>query len=180
MQKKLPISDTSTKLTKRPSGAFSLLKPGKLYLADGKVFEGMIPEWQSAAYIGEVVFNTGMTGYVESLTDPSYAGQILVFTYPLIGNYGVEVASGESEKIQVSGVVVSEATKMWSHAQADRSLLEWLKSQNIPILTNVDTRALTKHLRAKGTMQGAISTAPVDTNKLTITANPTSVSEPVN
>src|SRR5579884_217481 len=88
-------------------GDFFMPKSGRLTLADGRMFKGEIPGWQSGDSIGEVVFNTGMTGYVESLTDPSYAGQILVFTYPLIGNYGVQLKSAESGQIQVSGVVVS-------------------------------------------------------------------------
>ncbi len=137
-----------------------------LHLTDGTVFNGLAPEWQTGQYVGEVVFNTGMTGYVESLTDPSYSGQILVFTYPLIGNYGVDLASAESDKIQVSGVVVSEVTVGWSHAGSDRSLLEWLRSQNIPILTDVDTRALTKHLRVKGTMAGSIGILPAEDMRL--------------
>ncbi|MDB5178989.1 MAG: Carbamoyl-phosphate synthase small chain [Patescibacteria group bacterium] len=120
------------------------------------IFNGVVPAGQAGVHTGEVVFNTGMTGYVESLTDPSYAGQILMFTYPLIGNYGVGTQWAESDKIQVSGVIVSEAASRWSHSVADRSLLEWLRSQNIPILMGVDTRALTKHLRVKGTMAGSI------------------------
>jgi carbamoyl-phosphate synthase small subunit len=94
---------------------------------------------------------------VESLTDPSYFGQILIFTYPLIGNYGVSPKSTwESDKIHVSGVVVSEACQNWSHEDSEKSLLEWLKEQNVPIITDVDTRALTKYLRSKGTMRGKI------------------------
>ena len=135
---------------------FSIFKPTKLVLEDAFEFNGRAPAWQTGNYNGEVVFNTGMTGYVESLTDPSYSGQILVFTYPLIGNYGVLPKTVESEKISVSGVIVSEAALKWSHSLGDQSLLEWLKSQNIPILTDVDTRALTKHLRSKGTMMGVI------------------------
>lgn len=130
--------------------------PAQLHLNDGKVFTGDVPLWQTENYSGEVVFNTGMTGYVESLTDPSYAGQILVFTYPLIGNYGVDLEVAESSKIQVSGVVVSEVASHYSHAQADRSFLDWLQSQDVPILTGVDTRALTKYLRTRGTMAGTI------------------------
>lgn len=147
-------------------GVFFDQKPSKLYLHDGKSFTGQAPAWQQGNFSGEVVFNTGMTGYTESLTDPSYANQILVFTYPMIGNYGVDVASSESAKIQVSGVVVSTAAFDWSHSKSDRSLLEWLKSQNIPILFDTDTRALTKHLRTRGTMQGAISDSPVKLSTL--------------
>lgn len=160
-------------------GVFFKPKSAKLYLGDGTVFDGLAPAWQQGSFAGEVVFNTGMTGYVESLTDPSYAGQILTFTYPLIGNYGVGLQASESDKIQVNGVIVSEATKMWSHDGADRSLMEWLHSQNIPILTDVDTRALTKYLRTRGTMLGAISDKPIRTKKFIVTANPSSVSEPV-
>ncbi len=157
--KKLPtIKGTATHRNRSQGGDFFITQPACLDLADGTSFSGVAPEWQTEAYVGEVVFNTGMTGYVESLTDPSYAGQILVFTYPLIGNYGVRVQSAESDKIQVSGVVVNEAATQWSHAGSDRSLLQWLHSQNIPVLIGVDTRALTKHLRTAGTMAGAIGT----------------------
>src|SRR3954462_4138773 len=113
------------------------MKPGTLYLQDGFSVKGRMPKWQKGPYNGEVVFNTGMTGYVESLTDPSYANQILVFTYPMIGNYGVQPDDAESDKIQVSGVVVSQAALRSSHSQSTSSLLEWLQSQDIPILTGV-------------------------------------------
>lgn len=114
---------------------------------------------------GEVVFNTGMVGYPETLTDPSYTGQILVITYPLIGNYGVpefrkdqyNLPLGfESEKIHVSGLLVSEYSTRYSHYTATRSLSEWLKSEGIPALFDIDTRALTKKLRTKGSMLGKI------------------------
>lgn len=153
-------------------------KPAKLYLSDGTEFNGAAPAWQTKTYSGEVVFNTGMTGYVESLTDPSYAGQILVFTYPLIGNYGVQTDSAESGKIQASGVIVSEASTNWSHGGSDRSLQEWLQSQDIPILTGVDTRALTKHLRTKGTMMGAIGVKPSKAKALKIEKRFVSVEKP--
>ncbi len=120
-----------------------------------------------------------MTGYVESLTDPSYAGQILAFTYPLIGNYGVNVKSAESDKIQVNGVIVSEAAVNWSHLHSDRSLLEWLHSQNIPILSEVDTRALTKHLRAKGTMAGIISVNPSKSSSMQLKKSFVSIEKPI-
>jgi carbamoyl-phosphate synthase small subunit len=130
-------------------------------------------------YFGEVVFNTGMTGYVESLTDPSYAGQILVFTFPLIGNYGVRLGAGESSEIQASGVVVSEAALKWSHSGSDRSLLEWLHSQNIPILIDADTRAVTKHLRSKGTMIGAIGRSAGKFDGIKLEPRFVSVSKPI-
>lgn len=142
------------------------LKPGKLWLSDGTTFDGLIPDWQTDGQAGEAVFNTGMTGYVETLTDPSYAGQILTFTYPLIGNYGVPgPESWESEGMHLRGVVVSELTMQWSHAGHVRSLLDWTSDQRVPVITGVDTRALTKLLRVHGTMSGVISaTAPASIN----------------
>lgn len=119
---------------------------------------------------GEVVFATGMVGYPESLTDPSYAGQILVLTYPLVGNYGTPsmehetwnmkhiLKNFESERIQVAGLVVSECSEQYSHHAAVRSLSDWLKSEGIPAITGVDTRALTQKLREHGTMLGELRT----------------------
>jgi carbamoyl-phosphate synthase small subunit len=157
MSSKLPITHKTSKAFEIARGGdFFIPKAAQLNLEDGTAFTGLITQEQSEPVIGEVVFNTGMTGYTESLTDPSYSNQILVFTYPLIGNYGVDERTAESTKIQVRGVVVSEAVTNWSHVRSDRSLLEWFQSQNIPILTGVDTRALTKHLRTKGAMAGAI------------------------
>lgn len=168
-----------TEAQNRSSGSdFFILKPALLTLSDGTSFSGQAPKWQTSNYLGEAVFNTGMTGYVESLTDPSYAGQILVFTYPLIGNYGVDLRTSESDKIHVSGVVVSEATLDWSHDNADRSLLEWLYSQNIPILTGVDTRALTKHLRTRGTMAGVIGVASTKPKNSDLKAHFVSIDKP--
>jgi len=111
---------------------------------------------------GEVVFNSAMTGYVEALTDPSYCGQILVFTYPLIGNYGVPPPRPrgslerpyESGRIQVQGVVVQNYVEAYSHHAASRSLHDWLFAEGVPGLTGVDTRALTRRLREHGTMDG--------------------------
>lgn len=98
-----------------------------------------------------------MTGYPESLTDPSYAGQILTFTYPLIGNYGIPDATyWESQKIHAAGVVVSNSCDNWSHHSGLHSLAEWLEKQNVPLITGVDTRSLTKLLRSSGSMPGAI------------------------
>ncbi len=99
----------------------------QLVLKSGEVFNGEVPANQESFAFGEVVFNTGMVGYVESLTDPSYSGQILVFTYPLIGNYGVsDPSTWESEKIHVRGVVVSELSPFHSNHTAQQSLAEWL------------------------------------------------------
>src|SRR5256886_17169557 len=93
----------------------------------------------SGTTFGEAVFNTGMVGYTESLTDPSYSGQILALTYPLVGNYGVPEAF-ESSKIQVAGLVVSELAAEYSHAMAQKSLPQWLHEQQIPCLAGIDTR----------------------------------------
>ena len=121
---------------------------------------------------GEVVFNTGMVGYPESLTDPSYKGQILVLTYPLIGNYGVpgkEIENNilnnfESDKIQVQGLIISDYSFEHSHWNARMSLAEWLKEENIPAIYGIDTRMLTKILREKGTMLGKIVFESEDVN----------------
>lgn len=130
----------------------------QLVLKSGEVFYGEVPAGQEPISFGEVVFNTGMVGYVEALTDPSYAGQILVFTYPLIGNYGVsDAATWESQKIHVRGVVVSELSPFHSSHSAKYSLNQWLADQQIPFLTGVDTRALTKCLREHGVVSGAIT-----------------------
>lgn len=130
----------------------------QLILKSGEVFYGEVPAHQEPISFGEVVFNTGMVGYVEALTDPSYAGQILVFTYPLIGNYGVSGPdTWESSKIHVRGVVFSELSPYYSNHSADYSLSQWLADQKIPYITGVDTRALTKCLRTKGVEPGAIT-----------------------
>ncbi len=134
------------------------LKPAQLILETGETFCGQSPVKQDGEYFGEVVFNTGMTGYVESLTDPSYTGQILVFTYPLIGNYGVSTpATWESGQIHVSGVIMSELAANYSSHSAQKSLTEWLSENNIPCLIGADTRALTKRLRTHGVIPGAIT-----------------------
>ncbi len=142
----------------------------KLVLEDGSEFSGKSFGADVPAS-GEVVFNTGMVGYPESLTDPSYRGQILVLTYPLIGNYGVprEEKDGfgllrnfESEKIQVSGLVISDYSEKYSHWNAKKSLSDWLKENNVPGIYGVDTRMLTKKLREKGVMLGKITSGGGD------------------
>ena len=142
----------------------------KLVLEDGTEVSGS-SSGVSRAIAGEVVFNTGMTGYIEALTDPSYRGQILVFTYPLIGNYGVPAARladsldppFESSRIQIQGLVVQNLVDTYSHHSATRSLAEWLDSEQIPCITGIDTRTLTRKLREKGTMQGWLLPADMDT-----------------
>lgn len=130
----------------------------KLILKDGSAYAGR--SFGAAKSInGEVVFATGMTGYPESLTDPSYAGQILVMTYPLIGNYGVpDKKTWESGKIQVAGLVVSTYNNTPSHFESERSLGKWLKDEGIPALEIKDTRALALRLREKGCILGKILT----------------------
>lgn len=135
---------------------------GTLRLADGREFKG-ISFGANNSISGEIVFNTGLVGYNESLTDPSYRGQILVLTYPLIGNYGVPKRDlgrieelFESDQLQIQGLIVSSISEDFSHWNAAGSLSEWLKEHSIPALTGVDTRELTKILREEGTMLGSI------------------------
>jgi len=128
-----------------------------LALEDGTVFEGKSLGAPGRTY-GEVVFNTGMTGYQEILTDPSYAGQIVSLTYPLIGNYGINVDDFESRRVQVDGFIVREAADVPSNWRSERSLHSFLKDRRIVGIQGVDTRALTRALRVKGVMMGAIST----------------------
>ncbi|ASB90138.1 carbamoyl phosphate synthase small subunit [Bacillus sonorensis] len=128
---------------------------GYLVLEDGTSFSGELDGREGCT--GEVVFFTGMTGYQEVLTDPSYKGQIIVFTYPLIGNYGINASDFESRKPQVRGVVVYEACGHFSHHQATKSLRDYLKNWNVPLLSHVDTRAVVKHIRAKGTLNAVLT-----------------------
>jgi len=137
----------------------------QLILEDGTVMDGFA-FGSTRPMAGEVVFTTGMTSYVESMTDPSYCGQILACTYPLIGNYGVPdvnvrdelgfLQNVEGHKIWVSGMVVSEYSEHYSHATAVRSLEDWMKSEDIPGITGIDTRMLTKRIREKGAVLGKI------------------------
>ena len=138
-------------------------KSAVLILEDGTTLEGKSFGYDSAA-AGEVVFNTAMTGYPESLTDPSYEGQILVTTYPILGNYGVPPRRNvndvsqfyESESIHAKAIIAQDYSWEHSHWQADRSLSQWLEEEKIPGVYGIDTRALTKHLREKGSMLGKI------------------------
>ena len=131
----------------------------RLVLQDGTVFEGE-SFGAEVNVAGEVVFSTGMTGYVESLSDPSFAGQILVCTYPLIGNYGVPSPDKfESEKMQIAGLVVANYSDTYSHHDAVQSLSDWCKASSVPAIQGVDTRAITKKLREKGAMLGQLINA---------------------
>ena len=126
-----------------------------LVLEDGSVYQGEAFGAESCGY-GEVVFNTSMTGYQEALTDPSYAGQIVVLTYPLVGNYGINARDFESRRIQVAGFVVREHCEYPSHSLSTTTLHDFLASQGIPAIAGVDTRSITRHLRDRGVMMGYI------------------------
>src|SRR6185503_6656776 len=128
-----------------------------LALEDGSVFHGA-GFGAAAAACGEVCFNTSMTGYQEILTDPSYKGQIVTMTYPLIGNYGVNDQDVESWRPHVAGFVIRELSPVVSNWRADRTLADYLADNGIPGLQGIDTRALTKKLRVRGALKGFIST----------------------
>ena len=145
-----------------------MMREARLKLSDGTVFCGRSFGYETAVE-GEVVFNTAMSGYPESLTDPSYAGQILVTTFPLIGNYGVPdtgIGSNglplfmESDRIHAKALVVSDYSEQYSHWNAKESLASWLKREKVPGITGIDTRRLTKVLREHGVMMGKISLTP--------------------
>ncbi|MDX8364465.1 carbamoyl phosphate synthase small subunit [Cytobacillus sp. IB215665] len=131
-----------------------------LTLTNGNVYEGDIKSPLSTNIFGEVVFFTGMTGYQEVLTDPSYKGQIIVFTYPLIGNYGINAVDFESNKPHVAGVIVYEAKESLNHFEAEKTLEQYLRKWNVPLITHIDTRAIVKTIRDSGTMIGQISHIP--------------------
>ena len=130
-----------------------------LALEDGSVFHGA-GFGASASACGEVCFNTSMTGYQEILTDPSYKGQIVTMTYPLIGNYGVNDQDVESWRPHVAGFVIRELSPVVSNWRADHTLAEYLEQNGIPGIQGIDTRALTKKLRVRGALKGFISTQP--------------------
>ena len=135
-----------------------------LILDDGSRFHGKSFGYEKPV-AGEVVFNTAMTGYPESLTDPSYAGQLMTLTYPLVGNYGVPpftiepnglATFMESERIHAEAIIVSDYSEDFSHWNAVESLADWLKREQVPGITGIDTRELTKVLREHGVMMGRI------------------------
>ncbi len=139
-----------------------------LILEDGTKYEGSV-FGSTRSTAGEIVFSTGMIGYTQSLTDPSFYGQVLVLTYPLVGNYGVGKASDqfrlnpfESGRIQAKGLIVSEYSSHFDHWNAGQSLSGWMEQEEIPGISGIDTRSLTKHLREKGTMLGKIVVAEND------------------
>lgn len=136
-----------------------------LVLEDGKIFKGKSFGSDGESY-GEVVFNTSMTGYQEIITDPSYKGQIVTMTYPLIGNYGINEDDVESSRPYVEGFVVKEYSKIASNWRSTKSLGEYLKENNIIGIEGIDTRELTLHIRQKGAMKSVLSTVDFDKDSL--------------
>src|SRR5262245_53588358 len=128
-----------------------------LALEDGTVWRGR-GFGAEAEVVGEVVFNTSMTGYQEILTDPSYCGQIVTMTYPLIGNYGVNDEDPESRQVFAEGFIVRELSRTYSNWRADQSLDQYLKKAGAPGISNIDTRSLVRHIRERGSMRGCLST----------------------
>ncbi len=148
-------------------------RPAFVLLEDGTWFAGTLVG--SALHgIGEVVFTTNLSGYQETFTDPSYLGQIVVMTAPMIGNYGITATDDESEHPQVSGVIVRELSAHYSNWQATRSLADWLDEAGVPALTDVDTRRLTRHIRERGAMRGLIAEGiePSDALRAELLASP--------
>ncbi len=136
-----------------------------LLLEDGRRFDGMAFGAPGLA-LGEVVFNTSMSGYQEILTDPSYAGQLVTMTYPLIGNYGVNSHDQESSEPQVAGFIVREGSRVHSSWRAEGGLDEYLRSHGVVGIAGIDTRALTLHIRSEGAMRGAISPEALPTDEV--------------
>jgi carbamoyl-phosphate synthase small subunit len=148
-------------------------RPGFLLLEDGTLFRGSLVT-DAPQTVAEVVFTTNMTGYQEVFTDPSYRGQIVVMTAPMIGNYGINDEDPESSQPQVAAVVVREVSKAFSNWRADGDLVSWLGRAGVPLLENVDTRQLTRHLRSAGVMRGVIDAgeAPSDAARAALDACP--------
>jgi carbamoyl-phosphate synthase small subunit len=141
-------------------------RPAFVLLEDGTWFSGNATRRIEPAF-GEVVFTTNITGYQETFTDPSYLGQIVVMTAPMIGNYGVNSEDMESERPQVSGVVVRELSQRPSNWRADVTLDEWLAQAGVPLIEGVDTRRLTRHIRERGAMRGVMAEGQEPTRELT-------------
>jgi carbamoyl-phosphate synthase small subunit len=148
--------------------------PGFLLLEDGTLFHGHLSTASSGLAVAEVVFTTNMSGYQEVFTDPSYRAQIVVMTAPMIGNYGINAQDPESKRPQVSGVVVRELSASFSNWRADGDLAGYLSESQIPVLYDVDTRRLTRHLRTVGVMRGVIAAgdAPTAETKSALDACP--------
>jgi len=133
------------------------VRPGFLLLEDGTLFRGELATSTTSPTVAEVVFTTNMSGYQEVFTDPSYRGQIVVMTAPMIGNYGVNTADPESAAPQIAGVVLRELSRAYSNWRAEGDLRSWLEAAGVPALEGVDTRRLTRHLRTIGVMRGVVA-----------------------
>ena len=142
-----------------------VLPRAKLVLEDGTVFEGVAPA-ASGEVFGEVCFNTSLEGYLEVLSDPSYAGQIITMTYPQIGNYGVNEDDLQSDTLALRGLVVHDMCQTPSNWRSTQSLPDFLKRHNVVAISGIDTRMLTAHLRDKGAQKGVISTLDLDDDSL--------------
>jgi carbamoyl-phosphate synthase small subunit len=132
---------------------------GYVLLEDGSRLDGELCGAAAAETLGEVVFNTAMTGYQEAVTDPSYAGQIITFTYPLVGNYGVSAAAMESDRVHARGVIMREAKNSEDCSSSEGGWLDWLDACGVAAIAGVDTRALVRHIREAGAMRGGIFAA---------------------
>jgi carbamoyl-phosphate synthase small subunit len=140
-------------------------RPAFVLLEDGTWYPGVTRRPMGPAF-GEVVFTTNLTGYQETFTDPSYIGQIVVMTAPMIGNYGINPNDMESERPQIAGVVVRELSRSHSNWRATGDLGGWLAESGVPVLEGVDTRRLTRHIRERGAMRGLIAEGPAPTDRL--------------
>ena len=140
-------------------------KPGYLALEDGTVFEGVSIGYEGESD-GEVVFNTSLTGYQEILTDPSYRGQIVTMTYPMIGNVGVNEEDIESAKPRIAGFVVRECSRLYSNFRASGSLPDYLAKHEIVAVSGIDTRALVRKIRSLGALKGIVSVTDCDHESL--------------
>src|SRR5690349_235573 len=143
--------------------------PALLALEDGRIFEGE-SFGATGTHVGEICFNTSMTGYQEVLTDPSYRGQIVAMTYPLIGNYGTNAADQESATPHVRGFVIEELSEAPSNWRSEMSLDDYLKHADIPGVEGIDTRALTRHLRTRGAMKACLTTTGMSPEEATALA----------
>ena len=148
-------------------------RPGYVLLEDGTRFDGVLVG-SGGEVTGEVVFTTSITGYQEAVTDPSYVGQLITFTYPLVGNYGVAAAAMESDRARARGVIMRDAKNGEDCAEAEGGWLDWLDAGGVPAVTGVDTRALVRHIRDRGAMRGGIfaAEAPDAEARERVTAEP--------
>ncbi|MEK6615393.1 MAG: carbamoyl-phosphate synthase domain-containing protein, partial [Bacteroidota bacterium] len=140
-------------------------KPAILLLQDGKVFYGR-SAGKTGTATGELCFNTGMTGYQETFTDPSYFGQLLVTTHVHIGNYGIHKSEVESDSVKISGLVCKSFNEMYSRKDAVESIQDYFQEQNVVAISDVDTRAIVRHIRSKGAMNAVISSEILDAKEL--------------